>query len=196
MPGGPDYPHDTSPHFPLSVKESIVTPLAFPSIQGVIHSPSGDISTWVVAQATAKANRNLITALAYLDVADIQRAEMQRQLDTFSTALEQVQRTLVEQADLLRQVTGLLGVEIPAWPVLGEVAQGDDMGMIRPSAAELGLSIVIIAVPNHPTFSDFQIISSVPSAGTLVLRGTTVRLHAVISSQGSADLAEEIMRLA
>lgn len=63
---------------------------------------------------------------------------------------------------------------IPRWRTKTEVEEGDDMGMATKSAAELGLVVEYEIDQLNPNFDHEEVISITPSAGTLVLRGSTV----------------------
>lgn len=73
-------------------------------------------------------------------------------------------------------------VAIPRWRTRTEVEQGDDMGIVNPSAGELGLIVQFEIDQQNPNFSHEDVISITPSAGTVVLRGTTVTVR--INLQG------------
>ena len=51
------------------------------------------------------------------------------------------------------------------------------MGLTMPSAQSLGLVIEIIALQREPGFGHEEIVSMEPEAGTLVARGSTVRVR-------------------
>jgi hypothetical protein len=67
----------------------------------------------------------------------------------------------------LTRRTRELAAPIPDWPNLTEVNEGDDMGIVRPSAAQLGLTVEIIALQQEPGFDHEQVVSIDPPAGTL-----------------------------
>jgi hypothetical protein len=81
-------------------------------------------------------------------------------------------------ATLERTVEGLVkllgAAVIPNWRTKTEVEQGDDMGIVSPSAESLGLVVEYEIDQANPNFSHGEVISITPSAGTLVLRGSTV----------------------
>ncbi|MGE7920608.1 PASTA domain-containing protein [Viridibacillus sp. NPDC093762] len=65
-------------------------------------------------------------------------------------------------------------VIIPDWWNEEEVCNGDDMGILRPSAEELGLTVEIIAIQNDPSFDHGEVVHITPPAGTIIKRGSTV----------------------
>jgi hypothetical protein len=77
--------------------------------------------------------------------------------------------------ELLRR-TRELAAPIPDWPNLTEVNEGDDMGIVRPSAAQLGLTVEIIALQREPGFDHEQVVSIDPPAGTLAPLTRRVRV--------------------
>ena len=139
MPGGPDYPLDTSQRFTLAKRNDIKTPMARTEVQGIIHAPSGDINNWVTAQSVAEVRRQMVTALAYLDVADLVQDKISTAVARVADAVGRLDSAVASQSHLLQQVAGFLGVFVPAWLTLKEVQEGDEMGISRPSANELGL---------------------------------------------------------
>jgi hypothetical protein len=151
------------------------------TFRGVIHQPNGDIYNWVSVKSITAVYRDLITALAYLDVADLlsdtRHKELNNRLVAITNAVEQLRTNLTQQSQLLEQVAGLLGVIVPAWLNLEEVEEGDDMGIVRPSASELGLVVEIVPLQREPGFGHNDVVDSDPAAGTLVARGTKVRVR-------------------
>jgi hypothetical protein len=81
-------------------------------------------------------------------------------------------------ATLERTVEGLVqlvgAAVIPNWRTRTEVEEGDDMGMVSPSAESLGLVVQYEIDQANPNFSHGEVISITPSPGTLVMRGSTV----------------------
>jgi hypothetical protein len=67
----------------------------------------------------------------------------------------------------LKQRLSRFAAVIPDWPDLAEVNQGDEMGIVRPSAAQLGLLVNIVALQRQPGFDDQKVVSINPPAGTL-----------------------------
>jgi hypothetical protein len=104
MPGGSDYPLDTSQRFPLAKRNDIKTPVARTEVQGVIHSASGDINNWVTAQSVAEARRGLITALAYLDIADSVQDKTSSGVSRIVIDMGRLEAAVAAQSDLLQRV--------------------------------------------------------------------------------------------
>ncbi len=65
-------------------------------------------------------------------------------------------------------------VAIPSWQTLSEVEEGDEMGLILPSAEQLGLVVEFRIDQRNPNFQHEEIISITPQAGSLVKRGSKV----------------------
>jgi hypothetical protein len=188
MPGGPDYPMDSSPRYPKDGLADLIPPRAKETVQGVFETPEGDIRTWVIASEVTAARRDLYVALAYLDVADraadarntlmvVQISNLGTRIDDIAHNVGLLQAGLQEQQATLAQISSLLGVVVPAWQTLTQVQNGDDMGLVRPSAAQLGLTADIIPVQQEPGFGQEDVVSIDPPPGTLVARGSTVHLQ-------------------
>jgi hypothetical protein len=81
-------------------------------------------------------------------------------------------------ATLERTVEGLVklvgAAVIPNWRTQTEVEEGDDMGIVSPSAESLGLVVEYEIDQANPNFSHGAVITITPPPGTLVLRGSTV----------------------
>jgi hypothetical protein len=69
----------------------------------------------------------------------------------------------VEVRDRMSRLSAI----VPEWIDLGEINDGDDMGMVRASAASLGLQVDLVWRQNEPGFSDQQVVSIDPAPGTL-----------------------------
>lgn len=188
MPRSPGYPHDHSTRYPASVRDQIQTIRVAPSVQGVIQTPEGDLRTWVIDADVREVHRDLLTALAYLDVAD-QAAGDQKpvdeqrhrllvaQIDGIKQQLVHLQAAVDTNARTLQTLVAFLGVVVPPWRTLEEVERGDDMGMNVDSAQALGLLCEIVSVQRQPGFDHEQVIDIEPPAGTLVAKGTKVRVR-------------------
>jgi hypothetical protein len=79
--------------------------------------------------------------------------------------LEKTVAALVEMAG---------AVVIPPWRTKTEVEEGDDMGMVAPSAESLGLVVQYEIDQLNPLYSHEEVISITPQAGTMVMKGSTV----------------------
>lgn len=188
MPGGPDYPCDQSDKYSLAARNSIRYSPAADNIQGLFLTPEGDLRAWLIASYVQDSHRDLITALAYLDVADRaaadrsareaqQSATLNAEISDLRTEVRQLRDTVQASAKLVQALVSSLGVIVPAWHTRKEIEEGDDMGLTLPSAKAIGLVIEIIALQREPGFGHEEIVSIEPEAGTLVARGSTVRVR-------------------
>ena len=69
-----------------------------------------------------------------------------------------------------------LGVTISEWLTKEAVERGDEMGIVTPSAEQLGLVVEFVNFQQEPGFAHEQVISINPPAGALVQRGSTVKV--------------------
>jgi hypothetical protein len=83
--------------------------------------------------------------------------------------------TLERTVEGLVQLVG--AAVIPPWRTKTEVEEGDDMGMSTRSAADLGLVVEYEIDQQNPHYDHGDVISIVPSPGTLVMRGSTVKVR-------------------
>lgn len=180
MARGPDHPHDLSSRFPKSKRDAIYALRARDDVSGNVVAPSGDVTVEAVGRQVTSGARDLKTVLAYLDVIDVQSEE--RHTDT-ALVLSVAQREIsdlraqvAEQTGLLREVVAFLGVVVPAWESLEEVNNGDDMGMARPSVADLGLTMELVPLQQEPGYEHEELVRTEPPAGALVARGSMIRV--------------------
>lgn len=187
MPGGPNYPHDQSAKYSLEARDTIRSFPAANHIQGIILNPEGDVRTWVISAGIQSCHKDLITALAYLDIADRVAAEhdareaqrsaaINAELSNLRRDVNQLRDAVENSSQLLQSLVNFLGVIVPAWHNREEIERGDDMGLIIPSADSIGLVIEIIPLQLEPGFGHEDVVSIEPAPGTLVARGTTVRV--------------------
>ena len=143
---------------------------------------------YVVYGAVRHAHRDLYTGLAYLDLIDLNVLALRDRIDQLASQRRRgrergdLQASSVTIAASLEQMMSLIGAVIPAWTNQEEVESGDDMGMVRPSAAALGLTIVFETVRQAAGFGHHEVVSISPPAGTLVAKGSTVTV--VINLEG------------
>jgi hypothetical protein len=149
MPGGPDYPHDHSGRYPIQRRDAV----------------------------SEESHKDLITALAYLDIADHEMLTLQRQVRELQDQVWRLQGTVTESAKLVQAIVGFLGVIVPNWRNRVQIEHGDDMGIVIPSADAIGLIVEIVPLQLEPGFEHEEVVSMVPPAGTLVARGSTVRVR-------------------
>jgi hypothetical protein len=149
--GGPDYPHDSTPWFPRSKRDEIRTPVAQDNVQGIVHQQSGDIHNGVTAQGVASVARDIITVLAYLDVADLlsdtRQKEFNNRLVGIMNVIEEINTTMAEQSQLLQQVAGCIGVIVPAWRNLREsrreaMSLAESIGLAPPNSVSRSRSLL------------------------------------------------------
>jgi hypothetical protein len=96
-------------------------------------------------------------------------------ITSVSGAISALQGALAALEDRVAQLTDFVGaVVIPNWRTKTEVESGDDMGIVSPSAEELGLIVEYQNDQRNPHFQHEDVISITPPAGTLVSRGGTV----------------------
>jgi hypothetical protein len=188
MPRGRNYPHDQSTKYSLEVRDRIRSFPAANHIQGIILTPEGDVRTWVISAGVQSSHRDLITALAYLDIADRVAAEHDAREEQRNAAInaevlnlhndvQQLRDAVEHSASLVQALVNFLGVIVPAWRNREEIERGDDMGLVVPSAESIGLVVEIIPLQLEPGFGHEEVVSMQPSAGTLVARGSTVRVR-------------------
>lgn len=109
--------------------------------------------------------------------------DVQRLLSSLVAFADDARRRLDLLEDRLARLTQFVGAaEVPAWISRTEVEEGDDMGLVRPSAAELGLTVEYVALQREPGFGHEDVVRIDPPAGTLVPRGATVQV--TINLQG------------
>jgi hypothetical protein len=85
-----------------------------------------------------------------------------------SFRLDKLENTVAQLVELLGVVV------IPEWHTRTEVEEGDDMGLVSPSAEQLGLVVEFQIDQRNPNFQHEDVISITPSPGTVVRRGSTV----------------------
>lgn len=92
--------------------------------------------------------------------------------------VEALSARVQEQEQTIAALIQLVGaVTVPAWRTKREVEEGDDMGLVSPSAAELGLVVEYEIDQRNPHFGHEDVISITPPAGTPVRPGTTIRVR-------------------
>lgn len=102
-------------------------------------------------------------------------ADVQRLLAALSALADDARRRLDRLEDRLTRLTAFVGAaEIPAWSTRTEVEEGDEMGVVYPSAAELGLTVEYAVLQRDPRYDHEQVVSIEPAPGTVVARGSTV----------------------
>jgi hypothetical protein len=176
------YPLDVSTRYPESVISSVPRVRARDRISGlVVHPETDDLTNEVLYKSIMTVWRNSHTILAYCDVIDLAQetaANAQKNADTRIATLDQrLTGVMGEVASLRTSIDTLIaffGVTVPAWINKEEVENGDDMGIVHPSAVELGILVAFEFVQQQPGFGHEDVVSIDPPAGTLIARGTTV----------------------
>ncbi len=120
-------------------------------------------------------------ALAFCDIIDrAQETAADRMLNTdaaiagLTDALAATRSDISALTGSVAALTAFLAATVPAWATKAEVENGDDMGIARPSAAALGLTVEFASVRQQPGFGHEDVVSIEPPAGTLVAKGSTV----------------------
>lgn len=182
---------DPSKNFPFDKRDDILPNLfaTGPLQDRAINPFTGDVTTAVTYGALRTVAALVWDALGYLDQIEPQgfRGTRDHLLD-ISDAARIVQAQTADLgasiADLsasvailrtnLDSLTNFLAVSIPAWINKTEVENGDDMGISRPSAASLELTVDFQFERQVAGFGHEDVISIDPLAGTLVKRGSRV----------------------
>lgn len=101
--------------------------------------------------------------------------DVQQFLASLASLADDARRRLDRLEDRLTRLTAFIGAaEVPDWKTRTEVEQGDEMGVLYPSAAELGLVIDYVVLQREPGYSHEEVVSISPPPGTLAARGSTV----------------------
>ena len=123
------------------------------------------------------------TITGALQLADRQQSsqtavpDVQRLLASLAALADDARRRLDRLEDRLTRLTAYVGAaEIPAWTTRTEVEEGDEMGIVYPSAAELGLTVDYVVLQQEPGYGHEDVVSIDPPPGTLAARGSTVRV--------------------
>jgi len=187
----PAYPLDVTPRFTTHDQGEIGKGIqAIEPSLGILHDPVGDLKTWVAVGFGIKGLKDLYTALAYLDIVDGKadaladgQNGLHQKVDALSGKLDGLAGTLDGLAgkvdglstDLAR-LTDFLGAVIPQWRTKEEIENGDEMGIAVRSAADLNLVVEFIILQREPGFGHEDVVSIDPPAGTLVAKGSTVKV--------------------
>ena len=182
MPRSATYPLDVTPRFTTSEQTMLgrgIAPVG--NVVGVVHNSEGDLHSFVVFDAVRQVWKQLYTTTAYADLIDANVVSIQEQttglqpaLADLHTRVASLQQTCESLAASVAQIVSFIGVVIPAWISKKEGEEGDDMGIARQSAAELGLKVGFVDSRQVPGFSQDDVVAIDPPAGTLVARGSTV----------------------
>lgn len=193
-PRPPNYPLDVDPRFTTQKMQAIGAGFkASGQSVGVLHEGDGDLRTWVAVEHVKGALKDLYTVHAYLAFADDKADRLVEGQDAIrqsvgALAVQVDQRMNALQARIdtvaahVAQIAAMLGSVIPDWQTRTEVENGDDMGLERPSAAERELLVDYVILQREPGYSHEQVVWIEPAPGTMVRKGSTVRV--AISLEG------------
>ena len=102
-------------------------------------------------------------------------ASLQSAIDSIQMSVNGVGPRVDQLEKTVGSLVDLVGAAvIPPWRTKTEVEEGDDMGMVAPSAAQLGLAVQYEIDQLNPNYGHEEVISITPPAGTLVMKGSTV----------------------
>ncbi len=163
-----DYPHEKRDRLLASLDQ-----MGYRGELGV-DSETGDLTTATVYGAVEAVSTFVWDALGYLEVIEQDTLWTRRRLAETKEAVSVVQSQIADLRASLERLVDFLGVSIPAWTNKEEVENGDDMGISRPSAASLELTVDFQFDRQVPGFGHEDVISIDPAAGTLVKRGSSV----------------------
>jgi hypothetical protein len=191
MPPSPrpaNYPLDVTPRFTTLQQKNIgqrIGPMGN-AANGLLHDSDGDLRVHIAVNQVVNARRELYLALGYLDLIDLNVVTLDDRFNQFvqqnNDKLASLKTSTDSLVTSLEKVIGFLGSVIPQWLTQEEVENGDDMGVTRLSAADLGLTVVFETVQNASGFGHQDVVEIRPPAGSLVARGSTVTI--VINLEG------------
>ena len=163
-----DFPHDKRFELLKNIRVE-------DNLQGLDINPrTGDVVTGVVYGAIHFVSALVWDALGYLDIIEQDTLSTRRRLAETKAAVATVQAQIADLRASLDRLVDFLGVTIPAWINKTEVENGDDMGISRPSAASLDLTVNFQFERQVAGFAHEDVLSIDPTAGTLVKRGSSV----------------------
>jgi len=180
----PGYPLDVTPRFTTHDLGEIGKGVqAIDPSAGILHEADGDLKTWVSVGLGIKGLKDLYTALAYLDIADGKadaladgQNGLRLKIDALSGKLDGLAAKVDGLSTDIDRLTNFLGVVIPPWRTRTEVENGDDMGVAVRSAADLDLLVDFVILQREPGFGHEDVVSIEPPAGTLVVKGSRVKV--------------------
>ena len=123
MPRSVNYPLDVNAQFTLSQFNDFHTTLkATGSAAGFLQNAEGDLHTWVVFDEVREVWQRAYVTEAYADLIDANVVAVKEETDGLKLALADLQtrvtslqQTCASLAASMAQVSGFLGVVIPAW---------------------------------------------------------------------------------
>lgn len=100
------------------------------------------------------------------DVAELKRVDRL----VYPERIDRIEQSITSLAALLNSSV------VPGWRTKEEVEEGDDMGLEVLAAAALGLIVEYIVWQREPGFSHGEVIQIDPRPGSVVPRGSTIRV--------------------
>jgi hypothetical protein len=181
------YPLDVSTRYPAEQAPAGALIHASDRLAGLVVNPdTGDLTNDLLYQTIRAGVVQGYKTLAYCDLIDLAQEAAGTRLDhieqSMGSQIGQLQSSVTTLKASLDSLMAFFGVIVPAWTTKEEVENGDEMGMARPSAAEAGLTVTYEFVRQEPGFDHEAVVSTDPPAGTLVTRGSAIRV--VINLQG------------
>jgi len=125
---------------------------------GYPHSESSEYGIDRRNAAIGDTHKDLITALAYLDIADRRMSSLRIQVQELRGEVRHLQDAVAESAKLVQTLVDFLGVIVPNWRNRNEIEQGDDMGILIPSADAIGLIVEIVPLQLEPGFEHEEVV--------------------------------------
>lgn len=178
------YPLDISTRYPESVISSAPSVRAYDRISGlVVHPDTDDLTNEVLHKLLRSVWVNSHKTLAYCDLIDLAQEtafntlkNADNRINMLDQRLTAVMSEIVSLRTSMDTLIAFFGVTIPSWINKNEVEYGDDMGMVNPSADQLGILVTFDFVRNHPGLEHEDVVSIDPPAGSLIPRGHTVKV--------------------
>lgn len=189
----------SSPSFPEGGYTDGIHVAAVGAMKGYMTLPSGDVSGNALANMNRGLGLRIWEASAYLETLLLESRAQRPVVDRTETAVAALSASVDRVAGMLTDISATqaelvatqaklvaaLGLfEVPDWGSIEEVLEGDDMGAVRPSAAELGLNVRFFSVrdpsmqnPLQPPLrpeEDGPVARTEPAVGSWVRRGDTV----------------------
>jgi hypothetical protein len=93
---------------------------------------------------------------------------LQRTADEAGSRVDTLEKTVASLVDLVGAAV------VPPWRTRTEIDAGDDMGILYPSAEQLGLVIEYEIDQANPNYAHEEVIGITPPPGSVVMRGSTV----------------------
>lgn len=185
-----DYPMDISKRFPLADRPKWQWKATGAVTGRIIDLNSGDLTVEAAYRTIVGARMDVYRCLAFCDILDqatqanttalTQIGKRAAQLHAATVKLQHsIDSTAATVGELGLKLDALIeiagGVIVPEWLTTDEVENGDDMGVARKSAADLGLTVEYLAQWT-PDYGVRDVLWTNPAAGDIVKRGSTVQV--------------------